>query len=152
MRERFGIIGILIALGLSGCGESPSEPATDIGGTWVLRTVAGSPLPAVFTTGSPLLLVSDTLEFGVIDPAFASPVVRSTRRVGEVGGVPVRGLGHFTYSRNGDEVSLAVACPPNALCAADTRSGVIDGNTMSLGYIELGLLGYRSPLVYRRVR
>jgi len=152
VRERYGIMWVLLSLGLSGC-ESTSEPAQGLAGTWVLRTVAGDPLPAlILSGGSPWLVLSDTLEFGVLDPRFASPLARTTRHVGAPGNPTASGTGLYSYVRNGDELRMLYACPPDAICAPDEREGEIRGSTMTLTHVPQLNLPFRSPLVYQRVR
>ena len=151
MRERYGIIGGLIALGLSGC-ESSSGPSEDAE-TWVLRSVAGAELPALVSDLSNLLVLSDTLTLGFRHPTLLTGIgAISSRRIGVAGGPPSASSGLYHLERDGNQVTLRIACPPNADCLFDERRGEIDGDTMTLSYTPSGISSFRSPLIYQRVR
>src|SRR5262245_16138112 len=147
------ITGVLVLLGLPAC-DSPSGPAGGVTGTWALRSVAGGDLPALVSDWSNLLVLSDTLKFGLHFPdSFVGPLVLSKRRLGVPEGPPSAYSELYHLELDGSHITLRYACPPDADCLVDVRSGEIDGDTMTLSYTSSGSSQtFRSPLVYQRVR
>lgn len=118
---------------------------------WVLRSVAGSELPALVTDFSNLLVLSDTLVFGLSHSS--GPVVLSRRRVGVEGGPPSQSSVLYHLERDDSRITLRMVCPAEADCVFLELQGEVEGATMTLSYTPSGSVPtFRSPSVYERVR
>jgi hypothetical protein len=154
MRERYGTLCLLVALGLSACESSAGPTGGEEEEIWVLRTVAGSELPALVSDWSNLVVLSDTLTFGLELPKlYRGPLAHSNRQLGVPGGPPSEASFLFHLEREGSDVTLRSACPLDADCIALGLRGEMAGKTMTLSYTPSGSVpSFRSPLVYERVR
>jgi len=92
---------LLVALAV-GCADNTSPPI-DPGSTWVLESVGGDPLPArIADTGTDLLIVRETLSFGVDSPQYAvRPLARGDRIVRHSDGTEAAEQWFFTYRESG---------------------------------------------------
>lgn len=129
------LLGILV---LVAC-HSPLAPLT--GDVYVLRSIAGVPVPAPYAQNPDYVddIVADTIAF-VSDDA------------GERRTAYGRKLGidrdKFTYTRSGTRVEIWFPCPPNADCVAGPH---IVGDRSSSGFVADVSRITRAPLVYSRL-
>jgi hypothetical protein len=151
-------LAVLAALVLSGACrssgapeiEGPASPLADGETVYVLRTVAGSPVPAVVLDNgyAVVTFLADTLRLQP-DGSGVQVVVERTRDSGqpETESSEVRPL---TYTVAGSRIAISIVCPPTALmlCAAPPH---YRGTLTPTGLRLERALEYRVPLVYERV-
>lgn len=123
-------------------GESPA-------GTYVLRSVAGTALPAVLVSHEThhVVVTSDTI-FLHADGIGASTSTRQVTEVEPAGERTERELVTFTYTITGGRLTAEIPCFGLATCLALPHYA----GTVSADAIELDLaLNYRVPLQYAKV-
>lgn len=143
------LVALLAAGTVGACTSMPQE--SEFGsGTYVLRSVAGEPLPAaVFGPGFGVAVyVADSIRFEPRALAlFAGPVIERETVVMLPGGQPQASIEHIGYERDGSRFSFRYSCPPEADCAIGLIQGIQMGD-----WLEITMQGpYRSPLRYERV-
>lgn len=145
---RGGVLACIAVLAI-GCG-TPTD-AKPLAGTYVLRTIAGDPLPALAwqTEYTAIHIVADTL---LIRPRGRA----EERRMVEVHSfVPHHSQKvHTTRSELGirfapGRLELTYVCPPNANCVAGPH---LIGRLTDEGLTIETASGMRVPLVYERIR
>jgi hypothetical protein len=147
-------LAILVALTIA-CGESagPEVAPGVVPGTFVLRRVAGDPLPTVLYNNEifATLVVSDTIRLRPDGTGTISGVREAVPlQPGLVGDGPVHILTNFHFRRVGGQVEITYDCPPGALCIkpphliARPQPG---GLTVRWGHADSG----RSPMIYEEV-
>jgi hypothetical protein len=99
--------------------------------TYVARTVNGAlvPAPLLQNANYELLVVADTLRFGLLGQAQWTQVRRTT--VAGVAREVEVGRANYTYHLHGDSVRFSFACPPDADCAPPPH-GVFSGDRREL--------------------
>jgi hypothetical protein len=143
----------LLALGLIAGGCSGSITASELAeGTFVLRTVAGEPLPTdvrVDQFGGEYL--ADTLRFTPLSLAlFAEPTAERSIVERQPAGATVQRVEFVAYDREGDRFQFSYPCGPDtADCMVGFASGTLSGNLLEV--IAHPNSGLRSPLVYERI-
>jgi hypothetical protein len=143
----------LLALGLVAAGCSGSTTASELAeGTFVLRTVAGEPLPTdvrVDQFGGEYL--ADTLRFTPLSLAlFAEPTAERSIVERQPAGATVQRVEFVAYDREGDRFQFSYPCGPDtADCMVGFASGTLSGNLLEV--IAHPNSGLRSPLVYERI-
>jgi hypothetical protein len=143
--------GVLACIAVLVIGCESATHADPPAGTYVLRTIAGDPLPALAwqTEYTAVQIVADTL--------FIGPHGRAEeRRMVEVHSfVPHHSQKtHMTQSELGirfakGRLELSYVCPPNANCVAGPH---LIGRLTSAGLTIETANGMRVPLVYERIR
>jgi hypothetical protein len=149
MRRTVIATALLSTLACSGF----SDPSEDIEGRYVLRTVAGEPVPTVAFSGelATVTLIADTIVLRHDGTGTESSVTTA------VSSVSIRNPAHdplrpvvsqFRWERQGDALAIEFGCPDNASCVAPPhRTGRFTATGLELGYA----LSWRTPLVYERV-
>jgi hypothetical protein len=144
----------LLALVLIAGGCSGSTTASELAeGTFVLRTVAGEPLPTdvrVDQFGGEYL--ADTLRFTPLSLAlFAEPTAERSIVERQPAGATVQRVEFVTYDRDGDTFAFSYPCGPGiADCMVGFASGTLSGNQLEV--VAHPNSGLRSPLVYERIQ
>lgn len=141
-------LALFAVAGSLGCGS----PTGSMGAasTYVLRTVAGDPVPAVYSTSehTTVRVLADTLLLLIggagehrVTRHMTSPLSSSTETT-------VRYVIELHWSRDGRRLELGYLCPPNALCVAPPhlRGELTDG-----GLIVSYALGARVPQLFERI-
>ena len=141
-------LALFAAAGALGCGS----PTGFMGAasTYVLRTVAGDPLPAVYSTNEhrTVRVLADTLLL-LIGGAGEHRVTRQvTSSLSGSTETTVRHVLELQWSRDGRRLELGYICPPNALCIAPPhlRGELTDGG-LTVSYA----LGARVPQLFERI-
>jgi hypothetical protein len=143
----------LLALAVVAGGCSGSTAASELAeGTFVLRTVAGEPLPAdmrVDQFGGEYL--ADTLRFTPLSLAlFAEPTAERSIVERQPAGATVQRVEFVAYDRDGDSFAFSYPCGPGtADCMVGFASGTLSGDILEV--IAHPNSGLRSPLVYERI-
>jgi hypothetical protein len=135
---------------------SPEPSAGDRGrndglaGYYVLRTLAGDPLPAVGNQAANLVVMGDTIRLRADGTGLETGVelvLDGTLPEGEI----KRGYERqFNYRLSGSRIEVEFPCPRDALmlCAALPHyTGSLTADGLELDYA----LYYRTPLVFERV-
>ena len=132
-------IALLVSAFVLGCGE-PLSPDTVAAG-YVLETVNGQPLPVVL---SPIPEESISVIGGSVTLTKAQRAITLERRRELHANVPTEEwyISNFTFTLDGNAITLYPECPPNALCG--TLDGVLSGEALSLTYGRYS----NAPLVY----
>jgi hypothetical protein len=144
----------LLALVLIAGGCSGSTTASELAeGTFVLRTVAGEPLPTdvrVDQFGGEYL--ADTLRFTPLSLAlFAEPTAERSIVERQPAGATVQRVEFVAYDRDGDSFAFSYPCGPGtADCMVGFASGTLSGDILEV--IAHPNSGLRSPLVYERIQ
>jgi hypothetical protein len=144
---------IALAVIATGCGESTTAPQLGEG-TFVLRSVAGEPLPArerVDQLGRDY--VADTLRFEPRSLAlFAEPTIERSIIEREPAGGTVERIEFVAYVRDGDDFDFFYPCGggPAGDCLVGISGGTLSGDRLEI--IAHPNSGLRSPLVYERIQ
>ncbi len=143
--------GALIALAASGLAtacEGPTRPL-EVSGTYVLRQIAGEPLPAIIArdSGSALLLLADTLR---LEAGGRGLVARSTMLVSihAPADGPFRAESPLVYRVSGSRIEITYVCPPNASCVAGPH---LIARRTSLGLEGFESVGEGRSVAYERI-
>jgi hypothetical protein len=105
------LVGLLVGLASTSC-DSPTEFV--LGSTYVMRSIAGDPLPAPWAPndavtgrmlGSSVLLTDDGKG-------------RYLATYEHDGGQTFQQNSELTYTRDGADIAITFTCPPDALCIA----------------------------------
>lgn len=147
---RLSLVALAVVAG--GCLESTTAPEF-AEGTFVLRTVAGEPLPAAVRIdqfGGEYL--ADTLRFTPLSLAlFAGPTAERSIVERQPAGAMVQRVEFVAYDREGDDFAFSYPCGPGtADCMVGFASGTLSGNLLEV--IAHPNSGLRSPLVYERIQ
>lgn len=149
------VAGALIAVGAAaltaGC-DDPLRPS-EVAGVYVLREVAGDPLPAVELSNESFTIrvLADTL---VLEGDGRGTRVRVEEVISAEGPgpvVPVRDESGFEFRTPDDRIEITLDCPNEvlALCAAGPH--LVARRTGDGLRVDGGTLTSRVPLVYERV-
>jgi hypothetical protein len=143
----------ILAAVATACGESTTSPELGAG-TFVLRTVAGEPLPArmhVNQVGGEYL--ADTLRFEPRSLAlFAEPTIERSIVERQPAGATVERIEFVAYDRDGDDFDFFYPCGggPAGDCFVGISGGTLSGDRLEItAHPNSGL---RSPLVYERIQ
>jgi hypothetical protein len=148
---RIGLTLAAIVLA-AGCNDASTAPVLGEG-TFLLRTVAGEPLPTrvrVDQFGGEYL--ADTLRFTPLSLAlFAGPTAERSTVERQPAGATVQRVEFVTYDRDGDTFAFSYPCGPGiADCMVGFASGTLSGNQLEV--VAHPNSGLRSPLVYERIQ
>jgi hypothetical protein len=141
---------VVLAVGCSGTNTAPETSE----GTFVLRKVAGEPLPASVRTdqfGGEYL--ADTLRFTPLSLAlFAEPTAERRIVERQPAGATVERVEFVSYDREGSHFQFRYPCAPDptADCMVGFSTGTLSGDTLVV--IAHPNSGLRSPLVYERIQ
>lgn len=140
-----------LAVLATGCSDSTTASRlTD--GTFLLRTVAGEPLPArmrIDQFGG--VYLADTLRFAPIRrPRFSEPRVERSIVERLPGGEIVNPIEFVAYHRDGNDFTFYYPCPADADCMIGLASGRLSGDRLEVTTHPNS--GLRSPLMYERIR
>ena len=145
MKAVAGIACVALAAAAA-CSSTAPEPEL---GTFVLRTVAGEPVPTPVFGAAGGNYLADTVRFVPRALAiFSMPTVERNTVVQLPGGGGVQtSVEHIGYERDGGTYRFQYACPPDTDCAIGFVQGTVSGDRLTV------LLSppYRSPLVYERL-
>ena len=147
-RSRAALLAIVL---LAGCGE-PLGPE-DVAGTYVLRSIAGEPLPAVSLASGDgtFRIVADTLRLradGTGRRLTTAEIELAVAPAGEDGQEVVRGERALRFRVVGARVEIEYVCGINEMCVAPPHlSGRRGRGELRIDYA----LGGRVPLVYARI-
>jgi hypothetical protein len=142
----------LVALAVACSGTNTAPELAE--GTFVLRKVAGVPLPTnVRADQFGGTYVADTLRFTPLSLAlFAEPTAE--RRIVELepAGATRQRVEFVTYDRDGNDFQFSYPCGPGSVtdCMVGFATGTLLGDTLVV--IAHPNSGLRSPLVYERIR
>jgi hypothetical protein len=145
----------MLALAMVAGGCSGSTSASELAeGTFVLRTVAGEPLPTsvrVDQFGGEYL--ADTLRFTPLSLAlFAEPTAERSIVERQPAGATGQRVEFVAYGRDGDSFAFRYPCGPDTAtdCMVGFASGTLSGDMLVV--IAHPNSGLRSPLVYERIQ
>jgi hypothetical protein len=147
-------IGLTLAALVLAAGCNGSTTAPEVGeGTFVLRTVAGEPLPTrvrVAQFGGEYL--ADTLRFTPLSLAlFAEPTAERSIVERLPAGDTATRIEFVAYERTGDTFDFSYPCGPGTLdCMVGLGSGTLSGDQLEI--VAHPNSGLRSPLVYERIQ
>jgi hypothetical protein len=154
----FSLALILVAVGCRPGGPAATEANRDVAGRelgdgpagiYVLRSVAGTPLPAVVVSHESYraVMTSDTMFLH----ADGTGGIASVKRVTEdepAGERTMREQASFTYALSGDRLTAEIPCGPLMSCLMPPHYA----GALSADALELDLaLNYRVPLRYAKV-
>ena len=137
---------------LAACSSTTLEPTEAWVGesrVYVLREVAGAPLPAVATTspGGVFTVRADTLR---LEPdGRGTQVTRMFVDPVDGASIEERWVSHFTYVLRGDRFELSFNCPPDPIssCTQPPHDrGTLTGDVLRLE----PSMGYKGPRTYRQ--
>jgi hypothetical protein len=145
----FTVVGAAAACASNGDPLTPDGGVVGAGVVYVLRSVAGAPLPAVWIRSESVTITvrADTIRLfsggrgGRIVVAEYDEAVPSDPRVR-------RETADLEFARTGDRIELSFACPDLALCVAPPH---FLGRVTPEGLVFDHALNYRTPLRYQRV-
>jgi hypothetical protein len=145
------ITGALIALAASGLAtacEGPTRPL-EVSGTYVLRRIAGEPVPAIIArdSGSALLLLADTLRLEVGGRGLVARSTMLARTHAPADG-PFRAESQLAYRVSGSRIEITYVCPPNASCI---ESPHLIARRTPLGLEGVESVGDRRSVAYERI-
>ena len=146
----FILLGVAVGCASNGDPLTPDGGLAGTGAVYVLRSVAGATLPAVWISNESVTVTvrADTIRLfsggrgGRIVVAEYEEAVPSAPRVR-------RETADLDFARRGDRIELAFVCPDLALCVAPPH---FLGRVTPEGLVFDHALTYRTPLRYERVR
>ena len=128
----------------AGCGSVTDPPLT--GDIYVLDSIEGVALPAPYSPNRDAMqrIIADTLALATDGSG--------TRRTAYEGGPdptrPRREETAFSYTRSGDHIEIAFACPPTARCIPAPH---LAGTITTTGITITTSVVLRYPLVFHRL-
>ena len=130
------------------CSDSLSPG--EVPGTYVLRNVAGDPLPAVLYTTefTKIRVFADTLRFTLNGRGSINTFRESEPVKGDGPTEPFRWQEGFSYRLVDNRIEVTFDCPPNANCLKGPHLVLRESSN---GLTAEFAFTYRLPLVYRRV-
>ena len=134
-------------ISLFGACSDPLRPA-DFAGTYVLRSIAGDPVPAVLfeSPGEVLYVTAERLE---IEGASGATIVRELESQRPTSPGRRYSLSNrYSVRVEGDHLVLLFVCPPNALCTADLPS--YRAYREANGGLRIEGFTSRGPMLYER--
>jgi hypothetical protein len=147
-------LAVPLCILLTGC-TGPNDPLTPdagVGGagtTYVLRSAAGRPIPAVWIRNPSVsvTVLADTIR---LRGQGRGSRVLVEEYLEEVPGTPVKRNEaiEFEYVRQGDRIEISFPCPGLALCVAPPH---FVGRVTNHGLVFDHALSYAVPLGYERV-
>lgn len=126
---------MIAAVAVGGCRSSGEPLRLLLHGTFVLRTVAGGPLPADISIqpNNQIVLLADTLRF---EGNGLAKIGRTERLQSSTSAPEVaHSTADFRVRIVGETIYLDFLCPPNANCFSNgpIPGHLIDANTLTLG-------------------
>lgn len=119
-------------------------------GTYVLRSVAGDPLPTVqfATEYITVRVLADTLRLRADGTGTERILQQAHLSTSTIPEPPEARESDVRYRTRRNRIELEYICPPNALCAAPPH---LRGRLARGGLVFDYALGMRAPLVYERI-
>jgi hypothetical protein len=139
------IAGLLLSSPLTAC-DDPLSPR-DVAGTYVLRSVRGDPVPAIFheSAQSQLHVLADTLRLALDGTGTETWLLEST---GLYASGPQRIERSLRFELRDGWIEAVYPCAPNELCAGViTLRGQVAGAELRADVHPYGV----GPLVFQRV-
>jgi hypothetical protein len=137
------------------CDRSSTEPVDGVADAFVLRSIAGDPVPADIVTGesTSIEIVADTMRFNADGRGEEVVITRSVAQ-GELPGEPEREVRPFQYQVVDGRVEIEFPCPD--FLAGNTASCMIPPHyqgALTPNEIRFDVaLNYPTPFRFERVR
>jgi hypothetical protein len=153
MLRRIVFCAALPSLAVLACSSVIVDEGPEVEGRYVLRTVAGDPVPAVAAAheGVTVTLIADTiiLHRGGMGSETHLTTTDSPRSIANPSYDRTRPVvSSFLWQRRGDALVIEFHCPDMASCIAPPhRTGHFTATGLELDYA----IQWRTPLVYERV-